>query len=299
LRFSKYLLLDLPFVKYFAPAFNQKLVMISGSAQIDVVPSKEKTLVRKLGNARIEKIASLTTRSNTEHMGFIFTWLISARSRTFKLKTYPSIGYFVVYLGIIVFANKKFTLANLHTNPKLSKLVVLSCFYMVSYILFQVISNIKFSDMQKASWFYGTAPIQHPGKIINGAMKAIIMKFFIPFALVISIILTLVVGIQLIPNLLLGLVNQVIICYLIAYLNFNSFPFSKSETTKIKGGSFIRGLIAMIFPIGIGVMHYFIFDYTAVVFIVLALSFIALWLIMDGVANKSMNQLTYNYSELT
>lgn len=285
-------------IKYFAPAFNQKLAMISGSDQSE----KTKVISTKgVGQAKkplVQKLASIFTNTNAESMGFTFTWLMTSRSRDFKLKTFPSIGYFFVYLFIIIFTNKKFSLAMLQGESKPTKILVLACFYMVSFILFQVLTNLNFSEKYKASWFFGTAPIQTPGEVINGAVKAMLFKFFIPFALVISTFLLVVVGVKLVPNILLGMSNQILLCYLATYLNGNSLPFTKSEASRTKGGTFARSLFAMIIPICIGIVHYFIFSNTIVVIISLLLSVLAVWLLMDGVAKKSWSNLKYNYSEI-
>lgn len=99
-------------VRFLAPSFNQKLSLISnsGSNQPVSISSTSQKIKQEKKNFS-EMIAPLFTRRGAERTGFLFAWKMMARSRDFKMKVYPSIGYFIVY-AFIVFFNSK----NLHIS---------------------------------------------------------------------------------------------------------------------------------------------------------------------------------------
>ncbi|MEP6466771.1 MAG: hypothetical protein ABJB05_10725, partial [Parafilimonas sp.] len=83
-------------IKFLAPSFNRKLLLISNTGG-DVMPVKtaaHKTAPNK--KSFVRAIATVITKYGAERMGFLFTWRMMARSRDFKMKVYPTIGYFLV-----------------------------------------------------------------------------------------------------------------------------------------------------------------------------------------------------------
>jgi hypothetical protein len=75
-------------IKYFAPSFNRKLAMISGSDQSEY---KTATSIEgsKLSKTTLkEKLSAIFTKSGAERMGFEFTWMMTGRSRDFKIKSW-------------------------------------------------------------------------------------------------------------------------------------------------------------------------------------------------------------------
>ncbi len=283
-------------IKYFAPSFNQKLAMISGSEL-----SNEKTistntkLITKTSMA--QKLAIILTKKGAERMGFLLTWHMTSRSRDFKMKTYPSIGYLIVYMAIIFIRNKKISFTNLTTESNEAKFFVIFSVYMISFIMMQALGNIKISDKYKAAWIYYVAPIQQPGNILSGATKAIIAKFYLPIALIITALSITILGWRVIPNIVLGMSTQICVSFIVVYLMMRSFPFSTTENTKLKGATFVRGLFSLIVPIGMGFLQFTVFDYTVVIVLLAGLSLIANWLIAGAVYQRDWATITAEYKE--
>jgi len=283
-------------IKYFAPSFNQKLAMISGSEQSTEITIVTNTkLVGKTSLA--EKLASIFTKKGGERMGFLLTWHMTSRSRDFKMKTYPAIGYLIVYMAIIFIRNKKISFTSLTTDTNGAKLFVIFSVYMISFVMMQALGNIKISDKYKAAWIYYIAPIHLPGNILSGATKAIIAKFYLPLALIISVLSVTVLGWKVIPNIVLGMSTQICVSFIVAYLMMRSFPFSTTENTKLKGATFVRGLFSLIVPIGMGFLQYTVYEYTVVIVLLALLSLIATWLVAGSVYQRSWSTITAEYRE--
>jgi ABC-2 type transport system permease protein len=294
------LCLALPFVslwlviRYFAPAFNSKLSMISSSegSGTSLPETAAKKIQHKQGWG--EKAAALMTEKGAERMGFLLTWKITGRSRDFKLKTYPSIGYMLVYFVLVLLPRKQqgfrmSELSNMHSSA--GKIIFFSLIYFTTFTLMVAISRIPFSERYKASWIYYITPLSVPGRTISGALKAMIAKFCMPVLILTTVLTVSFWGPAILPNLILGISNQLLIVSMIAYLNLHQLPFSQQESISVKAGSFIRGIINLVFPATVGVLHYFVFGMMPVILILAVISLIALWLVMGSIRDRSWDRM--------
>ena len=283
-------------IKYFAPSFNQKLSMISGSEsgpapQVIVDGKKVKT-----NSGYLSFISKLFSEKGAETMSFQNVWKITARSRDYKMKVYPSLGYLVVYLVMMFISNKNFSLADVQNQTGRGKIIFISLIYFSSLILIMSVNQLLYSEKYKAAWIYFTTPIEKPGKIISGALKSMIAKFFLPIVAVTCIAAIVLVGPKIIPNLLLGIFNELLIIFTIAFLSFREFPFAQVPNQAAKS-NFIRGLASMIVPVTIGGLHYLIYNFMPVVIILAILSGGAAWMVMDAIKNKSWDVLKLEYKD--
>lgn len=283
-------------IKYFAPSFNQKLSMISGS---ESGPAPEKDIAGKkikTNSGYLEFITNLFSEKGAEAMSFKQVWKITARSRDYKMKVYPSLGYLVVYLVMMILNNKNFSLADVQNQTGRGKIIFISVIYFSSLILIMAVNQLLYSEKYKAAWFLFTAPIEKPGRIISGAIKSMIAKFFLPLITVTFITAVLIAGPKIIPNLLLGIFNELLIIFTIAYVSFKELPFAQVPNQASKS-NFIRGLASMIVPICIAGLHYMVYNIMPVIIILAILSGIASWLVIDAIKNKSWAALKLEYKD--
>ena len=282
-------------IKYFAPSFNRKLAMISGSDQAEhkIETSIEGSKLSK--TSLMEKLSSFFTKSGAERMGFEFTWMMTGRSRDFKIKTYPFFGYLAVYLVMFFINKKNFSLDSIRNDENSAKLLLLISIYMIGMLLMQAITNIRVSDKFKAGWIFFTTPIKQPGNVISGATKALIFKFYLPFALAVSFALIPFLGWTILPNIILGLCNQLCIAFLMVYISVRDLPFANAEIGKVKGSKFAKSMLMLILPFGMAGIHYLIYSFTAVVFILAILAVIAVWLISSSVYNRGWEMIKTTY----
>ena len=282
-------------IKYFAPSFNRKLAMISGSDQAEHKTATSIDASKLPKTSLMEKLSSVFTKSGAERMGFEFTWMMTGRSRDFKIKTYPFFGYLAVYLVMFFIKKKNFSLDSIRNDETSAKILLLIAIYMIGMLLMQAITNIRVSDKFKAGWIFFTTPIQQPGNVISGATKALIFKFYLPFALTVSCALIPFLGWQILPNIILGLCNQLCIAFLMVYISVRDLPFANAEIGKVKGSNFAKSMLMLILPFGMGGIHYMIYSFTAVVFILAILAVIAVWLISSSVYNRGWEMIKTTY----
>ncbi len=286
-------------IRFLAPSFNQKLSLISntGSDVTPLVPLTASTKKTKAKTGFAEAVAKLITKAGAERAGFLFTWNMMARSRDFKMKVYPSIGYLIVYIFIMGFNAKNLKLSDIQNQTSSGRIILVIALYFISLIVSMAITQLAYSDKYKAAWFYFITPVSVPGNILNGSVKAAITKFFLPAVFAVAIAGISLAGISFIPNLILAVVNQLVICYMLVYLGKRELPFSKSESIQGKSSNFLRSLFRMILPLSIAVIHYFIYTSLPLVIIVLLVSLAALWVIMDSVKKFSWAVIETTYTK--
>ncbi len=278
-------------IKYFAPSFNQKLSMISGSeGEATPVKADKKGLISTT-SVFITSMANRFTEKGTERMSFLHTWKMTGRSRDFKMKVYPSMGYLVVYIVLIFMRNRDISLDAIRDQSGKGKFLFLGVIYFCSFVLIMALQQLTFSDKYKAAWIYYITPIKSPGKLLSGALKATIVKFYLPIVVITSAAAIIIVGPAVIPNLLLGIFNLFLITTIRAYMSMRDLPFSQQQSASVKGSNFIRGLFIMMIMGILAAMHYFVYSYFIVILILCVLSIIASWLMMDALKNKTWDSL--------
>ena len=283
-------------IRYLAPSFNNKLALINSSVS-ESAPAVVKINSIQKRKSYAEMLARIFTKGHTEAMGFLFTWKMSARSRDFKLKVYPGIGYMLVLVAVMLMNHKHTSLNEIAEQSSSGKVLIVSALYFSSFLLNMAVNQMTYSDKYKASWIYYIAPITQPGAVISGAAKAIIFKFYIPLVSFITIAGTAIAGPSILPNIILGLFNQLLIASLTIYINYRVFPFSLHQNNSMKTGSFVRsiGVLSLVLLIGIG--HYLIYNITSVVIICALLSILATYLVMSSIKNTTWEAVKSRYNE--
>ena len=159
--------------------------------------------------------------------------------------------------------------------------------YMSSFVMITALNYLTMSDQYKAAWVYYSTPIEKPGRIMIGAFKAIWVKFFLPFFILISIFVVYTWGVQTIWDVMLAFVNVTLFVSIIARISFRHLPFSIIEQMKQSGSRILKSFLAMLIPVTFGFGHYFALHLLWLKILFLVLSSILLWLVWDSYANTS------------
>lgn len=248
------------------PAFERNLQKLMGST--------EKTKPKRWNmNAMWEH---LFCRNKEERQFFRFSSLIMAREREFKLKVYPTLGFSLVFPFIF-----QFNYLNLHTFEELSHSNMYFTIYFCMMFIGLVVMMLQFSSKYKAAWVFQVTPIVHHSAVYSGALKAFIIKLFLPLYLILSIIFLFIFSIRILPDLVVVFITA-ILHTLFSYkvLNNQKYPFSKLfESTKQGGTTMISFLLMLVVGLFFVVhlffsqMHYGVYVYL----VILIITTIILW----------------------
>lgn len=282
-------------VKYLAPSFNNKLALLN-SVNIETAKPETKTETAKSKLSYAAALGRLATKSGAERMGFLFTWKMTARSRDFKVKVYPSIGYLlVIFVMMFLRSGTKINLRNM--NEQTSKVIVMSALYIGSILMITAINQITQSDKYKAAWIYFIAPVQKPGEVISGALKSMLLKFYIPVVVLVLFGGLYFIGLSVLPNIVLGLCNQLLITTLIVYGSTKIFPFSLQQNNNARSGTFIKNMMLLIVSGVVGFCHYLVYDITGVIAIFIVLSALATWLMLSSIKDTGWGKIKAAYAD--
>lgn len=283
--------------KYFAPSFNEKLSLITTSSEESAPGPKTSIYKQRPVVSFADRLAKVFAKKGEERTGFLITWKLTARLKDFRLKVYPSVGYLLVFFVLMLMNNKGFSFDQLKDPRGGARTSIVTMIYSCSFLLVLALGQLQYSDKFKAAWFYFTTPITKPGLIFTGAVKAVVVKFYLPIAMLVSVIGTMFIGVRLLPNILLGISNVLLSAILLSLLTLRNFPFSASQQTSQKAGALFRGFISMIIVFTLGLAHFLIYNIQVVVIISLVLSSLANWLLFDYMKNKSWKKIIATYKD--
>lgn len=279
-------------IKWLAPQFSQK---IGGIDNVDTGVYKPQAAVRNTAGKFYQKLAYAFNSTDDARAGFMITWLQTARSRSFKMRVFPTFAYIPIYFVYMLMQNRtSFADAfnNLSYRPRHLLLLYMSAFVMIS-----ALNYLTMSDQYKAAWVYYAAPVQKPGRIMIGAFKAIWVKYFLPFFIFLSVFILYVWGLPAVMDILLALVNVSLFVSCMARISYRHLPFSMAEQMKQGGSRIIKSFIVMIVPTVLGFGHFFALHLLWLKLIFMVLSAILMWLVWDSYSNTSWDNMIKGEAE--
>ncbi|PZF72496.1 hypothetical protein [Taibaiella soli] len=276
-------------VKWLAPQFARNL---GGLDAVEVHAAKVK---RQRREGFYKKLAYLVNKNDEARAGFMLAWLQTSRSRSFKMKVYPSFAYVPIYFVYLLFNSRSETnVLQVMVDRKFHLLLI----YMSSFTMIQALNYVSISDQYKASWIYRALPVETPGRIMGGAFKAMWLKFYLPFFVAISIFILAIWGVPAISDLLLGLMNVTLFSLILMLMGSRTLPFSTVEQLSNSAGRTLRvfGAFAIIGLFGLG--HYLAIKFWMLKPLFMILSGIALWLVWDSYSKSNWNAVKRAEDEL-
>jgi hypothetical protein len=276
-------------IKVFAPAFNQKLTLITGSSdggQLEAIKGNIKPL---WGN----KLGTLLTTPGPEQMGFDLSWHMMLRSREFKMQVYPGIGYVLVLFIVYTLKSGGFHADSFDISNPENRFAILSVLYAPALLIMGATAQIPLSPFWKASWIYQMSPIEKPGRIICGSTKAVMAQFMlIPF-LLIGIFGIIVNGLAILPAWIMAVSIQIMLAYLLSIINVKSLPFSKPPEKAGSSGNFIKVMLTLVLISGLVFLQWSIFSYSWLMLATAALALIITLLLNKQIANTPWNSISF------
>ncbi|MFB9324529.1 hypothetical protein ACFFSY_01070 [Paenibacillus aurantiacus] len=196
-----------------------------------------------------DRAARVLCRSNEERTFFRFTLNMLKGEREFKLKTYPSVGFSIIFPFIFLYSAfsdmpwQAFADSRWYMTVYLSGMLIPTVSYMM-----------KFSGTYKGAWIYGVAPISHRQVIVTGVLKAALLRLFVPVFAVQAAIFVALFGARILPDLAAVLLAMLLYAYLCFSVLNRELPFSHSfEGASGGGGITMFGMVLLIF--GFALVH--------------------------------------------
>lgn len=270
--------------KYLAPVFNKKMAAL-GSAVIqksDLNKSKSSIKI-------VERLSAFFCKNSTQIAAFEKVWKITARDKNFKLQFYPSIGYIFVLLFVVLF-KKDSNPQELLGGLKETKTFLLFI-YLPVWMLYSSLHIIPFNQNFEGAWIYKSAPLKQPGQIILGSLKALFVKFFLPFFVVFFIMSLYIWGPSIIDDFIYGLLNSIFLMILITLLNDIYLPFSLKPDVKKQAGKVLK-IIFQSIAVGVLIgLHYLVLKINYLQLLILPVWIFAIIILVKSLKNIGWNKI--------
>ena len=236
--------------RYLTPLFNRKLSVIATTTdrQTPLIENEE-------GKKNfLDRLASIVTLKGIESGAFKTIYKILGRDRKLKLKIYPALGYTVIFFIVFMLRGHEDIGTTWHNLPHGKYYLAMIYF---SYFIVQIaFAEIVYSDEFKASWIYYSVPIDKPGEILSGMLKAIFIKLFVPVYAAVSVLIIFLWGTRAIDDLVLGLINNFITLLCMALIGTKYLPLSMSPSVRGQSGNFVRAFLSMLIMLIPGLLHW-------------------------------------------
>jgi len=272
-------------VRWLSPQFSRR---IAGIDNVEVAEYKPAARAKRSSGRFYQWLAQVLNRTDEARAGFMIAWLQTSRSRSFRMRVFPSFAFVPVYfIFIITKDGESFSDSLARVGNKPSHLILL---YYSSFVMVSVLNYLYISEQYKASWVYYASPVEVPGRIMSGALKAVLVKFYVPFVAVLSLFVVYIWGVPAIMDVVLALVNVSLFVACMARIG-RQLPFSTAEQMKQGGSRVVKSLLVMTIPLGLGFGHYFARNLWWLECIFLGLSAMALWLVWDSYSRVSWEKV--------
>lgn len=181
--------------------------------------------------------------SEIERAGWRLAMSITKRDRKFKQAVYPSFGIIIVMLFLSVKPDFSSFAA---TIQKVGETKNFFMFIFFSFFGTTAITQLPYTDTPEGGWIYKALPFKGHGHILTGAIKAMLLKFYLPTIIVISSISLYVWGTAKLPGLIVGALLIVLVnLYSIIFMKMD-LPFTKARDMQQKGANMARMFLLML-----------------------------------------------------
>lgn len=275
--------------KNFSTGLNATLSALQtsdDSVKVETAATRRQTLS--------DKLANILTGSPLENAGFRLVWNVTGRTREFKTKVYPSLAYVPVYFFFMFFVRNRGNAEGTWTEKWkniLAQHTYLFIFYFSLFTLLTVFQFITQSEKYKAAWIYFVAPIQQPGLLMSGVLKAAFVKFYMPFMIVFSVLGLAFIGLPVINDLLLSTAVGGVAAILICLFTVTGYPFS--QPIKKTEGRFIANLLLIGLISAIGFGHYLAVNYEWLVWALASLAVGTFFLLLHFFKKESWEKAEF------
>lgn len=193
-------------------------------------------------------LAGWLTRPNQERVSFRFHWNVMLRDMTFKQRTYPTLVYLPVIVGLSIFRDAFSDEGEL----VLGEGTMLMLLYFLLWILIIPLGQTKISENYRASWIFSATANPYPSRINYGQLMAVLGMFYLPIALVVYSVILIYFGPSHWPDVLLAMGTTLLFTLVYSQLD-KAPPFSRSkEDSKFEniGPFMLVGFLGGLFGFG-------------------------------------------------
>lgn len=266
--------------RFLTANFTRKLSSIDSERRTEALANTSQS-TQSSGVRWLDLLSGWFTTSPLERAAFTFTWQITGRDRKFKLKTYPQLGFGFAYVVAMSFQQGSFGTKGFF--------YIFALYFAGLYVMVAQY-QLGVSDNYRAAWIYGSAPIQIPGDVLSGSLKALIIKLLLPFYTLLSSYILYRYGIDKIGDVLLAFSNSLVMLLCTALLSKHFMPFSVAPDA-LKQSNTARSLLTSLILGVIGLSHYGLTILPYGTWVALPFSTVLFWFLLQQYQKTAWNRI--------
>jgi hypothetical protein len=213
--------------------------ILSQSTENEVLLKKES----KSKSNHVSGINRFFCVSELEKTGWNMVMAITRRDRKFKQAVYPLYGFMIVMAFAFLRPDVN-NIAEWFQQLGESKRYLMFIFF--GFFATSSITQMQYTDTPDAGWVYKALPITSPGHILSGAVKAMLVKFFVPMYSVLTIAVLFIWGIAILPLMVFGAVLIVSSTLITLTIQDTPLPFTQPREMQQKGSNFLKVMLGML-----------------------------------------------------
>lgn len=176
--------------------------------------------------------ARLLCFSPTESAFYRFTQNMLANERKLKLRMYPHLAFAIIMPFIIMASSIKNVGSFSDIISHIASGNYFFGLYMTAAFLAITPTMLSASEEYRGAWIYRALPIESPAPVLKGALKALLSRIILPVYLFTALILILICGARIIPDIILIFINMLILIMLSFKMNNKELPFYRDFQTN-------------------------------------------------------------------
>ncbi|HEX2936645.1 MAG TPA: hypothetical protein VHO72_14915, partial [Bacteroidales bacterium] len=215
-----------------------------------------------------------------EKTGWNLALAMTKRDRKFKQAVYPAYGFMIV-MAIVLLKPDFNNLSQWYAQLADSSRYLMFIFF--GFFAANCVDQVRYTDTPEASWVYKALPIASPGHILSGAIKAVLIKYFVPIYVLLISAATIIWGFHILPLMILGAILIISTTLISVVIQKTALPFSQPREMQQKGSNFLKIMMGTII---MGVLIGFVY----------LASFFPNWLVcLLALMSAGGNMLIYKY----
>lgn len=248
--------------------------------------------VSKGKDKRQDFIANLVCTNNIEKSMFKFTQNMISSERSLKLKIYPSLAMAVFFPIIFILPRIKDGQSFITVMRDGMGGCAHLTMYNTVFLLCFCTAFISNSDNYKGAWIYKALPIDDPGLLFKGAIKATLCKLIIPLYILVSFIFFMFKGLTISLDIIIIFFVLIFTALLYFKLANKSLPFTVKFATSDNGKLIGPGIVTfLLLGVCVGIHIYIRTNllFRLVYAVILLVANIVVWNICFNIKWKDIN----------
>ncbi|MEI6048169.1 MAG: hypothetical protein WCS03_04665 [Bacteroidota bacterium] len=194
-------------IRFLSKGFGN--ILGEGSSE-SVAPVLKKTTTGK----KLIRLNRFFCISDLETAGWNLTMATTKRDRKFKQSVYPYFGIMIVFAIVILKPDLHNPVVSLQEMGELSKYLFI---FLVGFSGSAAVSQLPYTDTPEAAWIYRALPLKERGHLLTGAVKAMLIRFFLPVYLLVTVSSLFLWGFNIFPQIVLGGMGIILLILMTIY----------------------------------------------------------------------------------